>query len=1070
MSYLHIIKASAGSGKTHKLTGEYLRMAFETDDAYKYILAVTFTVKAAGEMKTRILEELHKLAVSNSSPYNAELKAHYPHFTPQLIQNRAQTILDSILHDYSSLNISTIDSFVQKVLRAFAFEMGAPAGFNIELDTETVLADLTAELYRNISADKTLQNWLEQFSIQRISEGKKWSFKADIQSLGKELFKENFMRYADKISLPNQEEGNKLYKQMLQHLRQTIQSITEYHQALREQANELISENFEFGRSPMSKIVKLLTKLELTEIEPDLIQLVKDIVHDTSLWFNKSEKKPQNLPYYHLIPNIQALALVHIKFLDDYLEKFHTANLIRKQFNVFGIIQYLRNLLPEYRKKNNVMLISDSTYLLRSLIDNNETPFIYEKMGMRIRHLLIDEFQDTSGFQMDNFKPVMANSLGEGYDSLIVGDIKQSIYRWRNGDWKLLHNGVKKEFGNEMVRESTLTTNYRSKKNIIDFNNMLFPSMAAAVQMAFNQHTAHIKTEQSGIFENIINNAYADVKQESPGAMGGKVVVCKLDTDVLKSENIKPIDFITQNLAERIDSLLRTPNYKAKDICILVRKKADGAHLMKALHKFQLADENNIQYDLVSADSASISNSIHVNIIIYLLKYINRPTDILSLATAVHLWYEARNEKLIGNWQLFSEEKLLTLIPEEFKTLSVNTYSISVFEMVDNLIEIFQLRADSTALYLNALLDMIFQFTQSKGNSLNNFLQWWELKGFDKSLLMPDNMDAVQVMTIHKSKGLAFKIVMLPFVDWSLHKYDPELRFWVNNPFQEFSSLSPVPVAYTKDITQSMYAAYHTDELMHQYMDAMNMLYVALTRPRNELYIWISPPGAKSSVESISGYINNSLQYSTLNFESEVLEGAEILTYAPDFKPEQPRKPDNSKILHNKTNTLLNWRNKLVINHKSSDFFSMSLPYIQQQKEYGIFMHKVLSTIDTHADLDKGIKQLLASGMLSRTDVPVLKMKLTNILSHPQASIWFNPGWKIIKEKALLDEKGHLHIPDRIVMNEKEIQIIDFKFARPSEEHKAQITQYKKLMQQMYELPVKTFLYYPELNEVTEVV
>jgi len=1067
MSYLHIIRASAGSGKTHKLTGEFLRMAFESDEAFKNILAVTFTVKAAGEMKTRILEELHKLASTSNSSYIPELLADYPHLSPELLQQRAQNILDNVLHDYSSLTISTIDSFVQRVLRAFAFETGATAGFNIEMDVNNTLAELTAELYRNIAKDKTLQNWLEHFAIQRIEEGKRWSFKSDIEKLGKELFTEKFMNLSDQMAFPSDGDGNKLHQQMLEHLKSTIYSLDQYHKALRDEAAEVVLPHFNFGRSPLSKIINLITS-PLGKIEKSNIEKVKEIVGDTHLYFNKSEKNPQKLEYYTHVADYQRLAYKQIEFLEKYLEMYITARMILKQFNVFGIILYLKKLLPEYRKTNNIMLLSDATFLLRKLINNNETPFIYEKMGMRIKHLLIDEFQDTSGFQMDNFRPVLFNSLAEGHDSLIVGDIKQSIYRWRGGDWKLLHSGVKKVFGQEVVQESTLTTNYRSKKNIIDFNNMLFKTIAQSVQLQFEASMPDGKINSKFDFDKIIEKAYADVEQKSSGNFGGRVEIIANHEIALKALKPNSEMLPLNQLAEKINELLQSEYYRPKDICILVRKNQDAETIMAWLHTYQTSSPAKMKYDMVSAESAIISNSIQINIIILLMRYINRPADLLSLTNALYFWHESQEKQFWSGTDNLNHDYLISLLPPTFSNLLENSATLSLLELAEELIRMLDLRTSENVLYIHAFLDLIFGFMQKGGNTLDKFLTWWEKTGQNKSLNMPDSLDAVTLMTIHKSKGLAFKIVMLPFIEWPLHKFGTDSLVWVENPFQEYKDLNPIPIGYNKEIVQSIYTDEYAYELMHQYMDALNMLYVALTRPRTEMYLWITAVSEGSKSESLSVNIHNAIKNSALEFEIDQQTDYIRYTYAPGFDAKSPFLRDNTKRITSLPTQHLDWRNKLVIRHKSSDFYSMSLSYIQQQKEYGTFMHEVLSTIDTPDDLENSITKLYARGSINRSEIPVLKTKLAAIISAPIAADWFAPKWNIIKEKALLDMYGHLHIPDRIVMNEHEIQIIDFKFAKPADEHLAQVAQYSKLLLQMYNLPVRAFLYYPELAMVKE--
>ncbi|NPA69107.1 MAG: UvrD-helicase domain-containing protein, partial [Chlorobi bacterium] len=456
MSKLQIYKASAGSGKTYLLTLNYLKTAFKAPDRFTKILAVTFTNKAAEEMKTRILEKLDELIKKGkNADYFKEIKQSGQYKTDNELIKNAETIRDNILHDYSAFNVGTIDSFVQKVIRAFAFEMNLNSSYEIEFDTDKVTEDLTNKLYEKISFDRDLQKWLLQYAQNKTENNKNWDFKNEIKNLTSEIFKEQFLELYKNRKIEKKEMNDflkTLYKIKNNFESKMSELAAKYKKILEDAAMNPGTYGMKFKIISNHFLVKTAIKKEYDNFTATFIK-ARDGIEN---WYAKSASAQIINDIKNTYEKLYPLIETYFKYFEAESENYYTATEIIKQFHAFGIINDMAAELSEYRSENNILLISDTNLLLKEIIGNNDAPFIYEKTGTGFYNIFIDEFQDTSNFQWANFKPLITNSLSQGYTNLIVGDIKQSVYRWRGGDWKLLLQGVKQDIGKEFSEEKTL--------------------------------------------------------------------------------------------------------------------------------------------------------------------------------------------------------------------------------------------------------------------------------------------------------------------------------------------------------------------------------------------------------------------------------------------------------------------------------------------------------------------------------------------------------------------------------------------------------------------------------------
>ncbi|MDR1698598.1 MAG: UvrD-helicase domain-containing protein, partial [Prevotellaceae bacterium] len=509
---LQILKASAGSGKTFRLTREYIRLLFKAKyaNAHRSILAVTFTNKATDEMKSRILQELNRLANGGKSPYREDLCAEF-NCNEESINKKAQEIMVEILHDYSYFSVSTIDRFFQQVIRSFTREIGLSGGYNVELDQKRVAAIAVDNMLANLdkTENKQLLEWLTRFSEDKIEKGENWDFRWNINALSGELSKEEYRlmsqnmgeKLADKNFLAQYQ--SKMYA-ILRKFETDLQQI-----ALR--ALPIIDDcllevtDFKGGANSSMKYWHKILNKDFSEPTKTFYGFQNDLPAWSAKTVSSDIKNKIEQAYNNGLND----CIVEVcTMFDAQFRTYKTAKEIIKNFYTLGILTDIDRQMKAYLNERNQILLSDSTHLLNMVIDGSDTPFVYEKIGTRIAHFMIDEFQDTSQMQWQNFRPLLKNSLDQNYRNLIVGDVKQSIYRFRNSDWKLLDSQLDKDFRAEDVDHETLFTNYRSDKNIVDFNNAFFDFASIFLQEQFN---ADAETA-----ENKILHAYSDVYQQLP--------------------------------------------------------------------------------------------------------------------------------------------------------------------------------------------------------------------------------------------------------------------------------------------------------------------------------------------------------------------------------------------------------------------------------------------------------------------------------------------------------------------------------------------------------------------------
>jgi ATP-dependent helicase/nuclease subunit A len=1068
---LNIYRASAGSGKTYRLTQDYIHLLFQPKErAHRHILAVTFTNKATDEMKTRILKELHALALGKKSDYRSGLVQKF-RLSESAVDARAKHILTTILHDYSSFTISTIDKFFQQVIRSFARDIGVHGGYNLELDSSSTLEQSVDNMFMDLSKpeNKQLLQWLTHFAEERIEQSENWNMRGSIIGLGKEVFKESYQHKAE-------DTNKKLHeREFLANYRKNLRQIKiEFETKLKQKAtdalriivlNGLELEQFKGGsRSAM----KTLEKLQggTTEASATFFALANGV---ENCYTKTTPKDIISVIERAYNDGLQTNLMEIGEMLKTKIITYNSAILVLKHINTLGILSDLAVQIKKLTDEQNTMLISDTNLMLNKIIDNSDAPFVYEKTGIHIENFMIDEFQDTSTLQWKNFHPLLANSLAAGRTNLVVGDVKQSIYRWRNSDWKLLDEQILTDFRPEQMNEENLETNWRSDRNIVDFNNSFFYRAAQILQAKLNDNLKEVLPiyPELGALTHKIEHAYSNIHQQtSPKAATGRVEISFIERDEneegWKAESLERLPAILERLQEQ--------GYRAGDISVLVRKNEEEQQVIHKLLNYKTTPQANSQYcyDIMGNDGLLIGAAASIRFILGVLQLFVNPSDTIQ-QTIVNYEYARGRQHKTENEALnacFSESELQDQVVSPLFTTAENDrlselQHSSLFAMVEQIISLFDIGSwHNEAVFVQAFQDVVFRFSNNKTADLNSFLNWWKKNGAKQCISTPDNQNAMRIMTVHKSKGLDFKVVVIPFCDWDI---DSKMRniLWCEPTVAPFNDLPLLPIEYGAKLGNSIFAESYFDEQMHQYIDSLNVAYVAFTRAKNEL-ICLAPAPRKEvegldKINSLSALLMSCFQVETPGLDTQIIP----LTTSYNSEERLFELGEPTKGIYNeKPSTDINqkvhlypsvsYANRLRIRHQSADYWVKNKEESDSKMNYGIVMHDILKLIIRKSDQTNAIQAMVRSGRINEADSLKIVSDLEAFWSFPETDDWFAADNRVLNETAILLPNGTQYRPDRVVIKEKLATVIDYKFGEKQSEHYHQQVQlYMDLIAQM---------------------
>ncbi|MDP4267001.1 MAG: UvrD-helicase domain-containing protein [Bacteroidota bacterium] len=1062
MTSLQIYKSSAGSGKTFILVLEYLKIALRFSDSFKHILAITFTNKAADEMKTRIIMALYELSeLKQDNKY----RSFFPEYNDAELKSRATSVLNRILHNYSYFNIGTIDSFFQNIIKTFTRELKLPVNYSIELDFDKVLTEIVDNLLDELEENKSLIKWLTEFVNERLGEGKTWNITREIIHFGSELNKESFHAIEQKINSIDESDVAAFKNEMLSLINSFEKSMDDFGKKALKAISDygLCVNDFKNGSRG---VANHFNKILLNKKDYVPTATVLKVYNGDDDWYSKTstlKEKIQTIVTNHLHDYLTNV----VEYYDKNILKYNSANDSFKYIYDLGIIRTLSRKLAEYRTENEILFISDINKLLNILTSSTDSPFLYEKIGNKFSSFMIDEFQDTSDFQWNNIKPLVINSLSQEYKVVIVGDVKQSIYRWRNGNMRLLQSGIKSDLikFNESIEEKQLSKNFRSLENIVLFNNTI-------INNAFNLllNTYHELAKDS-----LFCNSYKELVQEpsKKELLQKGFVRVNFFSDKEEDEDGLITGWKEKSLLSLplIIEEIRAKNYDYKDITILVRTNNEGS-----LVADYLTSHTN-KYRVVSGDSLIIGNSFYVKFIIKLLRFIcQEKNDLLKteiLMDYINIKDIPFDENIFSDFR--TSEIFKNYIPDKYINSDNNLANLSLYEMIDELIELFELESIKTDAYIIALKESVLDYTVKYSTNIPEFLRWWDDEGSLKSIQMPEMSDAIKIYTIHKSKGLEFDVVIMPFADWNLsHTGYTSPMLWVNSNEQPFNLLPYVPVRYRKEFKNSLFSASFIEEYVLSMLDSLNVLYVAFTRASERLYInSCIGRNMENNLTSLSKLI-----YSSLNSASNISNNKFIIDFSKTLKvkdnvyefgdnseKKQSLSSDltkQSELIKNEDIKINKWLKKISEKRKNNEELYIDTEQANNKLKKGIVIHRILSEMVKFNDLQKVINNLKYNGQIGSNELNLIIADILEIMQIEQVREWFSGRYTVHNEREII-RNGRVYRPDRVLIDNDKAIIIDYKTGKHNPNDIPQVNEYSDLMEELgYIVTGKYLLYFNE--------
>lgn len=1056
---LTIYSASAGSGKTYQLAYIYLEKLFRSRLSYRKILAVTFTHKATAEMKGRILDELNKLATGEDSKYLDDL-VESTGKSSVIIRKEAGEILGSILHDFSRFSVSTIDSFYQKIVRAFARDIGLHSGFDIEIDHANILATAVGNMISSAATDITIRNWLLMYARANIEEGKTWDLRKSITGLAAELFNEKF-----KLLPPEEKQklqDKEFLKSYIREMRLITTSFSAHYKELGQKCIGIIDlynlsdEMFYQKGKGLPSFVRAAARGEIRT--PN--SFVRVALGEPPRWSSgpPSAQLTEALGA-GLEESVRELAAFH----DENIIFYKTATVILSYIYILGILSDVLTQVYLITRDENKFLLSDAGELIYMITEKDQTPFIYEKVGSTFENFMIDEFQDTSIIQWKNFRQLIDNSMAQGFDNLVVGDIKQSVYRWRNSDWRTLRD-LKKEVDGKRYISEPLHTNYRSCSNIIRFNNALFSIIPEHIDVELSDNT------QVTTFREL----FSEVIQIDPGRKENGYVrfefIDGTDESSWQEEVLKRLPKVVESIQDK--------GFSASDIGILVRDNKEGAVVLREMINYSVAcpagNRQKYNYNIVSGESLLLANSPAVNFIIAVLLVLDNPEDMIARALMLRNYLLATGIGEVGQIPLPGNnliEYSAAFFPEGYFDFLNGIRYRTLWNITEQTIGFFGLGNYSfNVAFLNSFQDVVIGYASARNPGISSFLEWWDTEGIKKSISVPEQQDSMKVMTIHKSKGLEFRIVILPFISWNLdHKAFHSNILWASPGSPPFNKLGIVPVRYKSDLAETIFASQYYEEKYSAYLDNINLLYVAFTRAADAI-IGFAPvkPRTENRIASVvmdaisfrGNHPDGSDTFLHNHFDPE--SGVFEFGLLPEIHQERII-PDGIMITSYPVNDNMG---SLKLKLHWEDYLNAGRDGVRERIKYGKTMHEIFGGIRTNADIETAVRKKVTEGQVDKQDESMMVQKIKDLISQPVVSKWFENGNIILNEASVLMPDASSRRPDRVIIRKGRATIVDFKFGEESQTHLYQVRHYMKVLAEMGHEVADGFIWYVDAGKI----
>lgn len=1113
MTAFKVYRSSAGSGKTYTLTKEFVKLALVAPAArggfspgyYARILAVTFTRDAAAEMKERVVSALERIkgwapgqALPLLDDLLAEIPAEYPPYANWAAEalrrelvRRAGLVFSTLIHQYSDLSISTIDSFTNRIVQSFTKDLDISFNYEVETEAGPLLEEAVQRLLDRAGEkrDPQLTAWLTEFARQQAEDEHDWDIERLLLNFGENIFREGTRPLIEQLGSLTKADFRQVRDQLATLRRNFEQFLHERGEAAMRLVGQrgLTAGSFFQTEKGIFGFFNRLSKKEFElflKDDPGYNSYVDKTINENK-WYIDKVNPAEKAAVDAIAPDLARLFGQVTDRRDRDLGPYLVAGFVLKNIYRLATIHELEREVRQLMAEKNKVHISEFNHRINQIVEHEPVPYIYERMGERYQHILIDEFQDTSQMQWHNLIPLMANALGYQLANMVVGDAKQSIYRWRGGNAELIVKlpevptaqpgspiALESQIFRRLYGEYFLGNNYRSLPQVIELNNDFFGFVQQQNREAYPG----------------LGRYFDQHSQQAHRGAGGHVEWSFLAKDEKRPQQDEYRRLTFARCRALVDQLVAHHGYQLRDVTILCRNNAGASYLAEQF----LAH----QYQVISTESLLLTFSPTVSFVVDFLRVLVQPVNHLRKSELLYFLfrhfgldgqanrYRAETHEAIATASRENSLKqFFAFLKDHFGAALVSRklQYLSLYETVEELIRVFDLnRAHAEQIYLQRLLDEVATFGQNQSNDLPEFLEHWDRNSHKISVSTPKTGNAIQVMTIHKAKGLQFPVVIVAFADWStIPKPGSETwADWADNLL--VPQLRTVILPLQKNLLRTEFAELYQRELEATFIDAINMLYVAMTRPEERLYV-LAKGGEqkKSDNTTVQHWLRAYLDHRQLGPQTDHLGEHVVLQADPGPKVGQAKPSDETEY---QVAQFLSTECRDKIRMRRDDTGlgerKISIEKMYEAQKQGNLMHYAFEKVSTRDDIAKAVQRLVFAGLLAPEEQAALAEKMEAVTRLPALAGLFErqPGRKILNEKELIVRVGNSEDsrrPDRVVIDPDQITVVDYKTgAEQQPSHVKQISEYAKFIQQIpayRHLPVRKLLVYTEVMKVVQV-
>lgn len=1067
---LLILKASAGSGKTYSLTEAFVRTCLNKENHLDFsnTMAITFTNKATAEMKDRIIGLLYLLSKNPEKYSGIGCLETDLEMSREKIKEESRNLLYRILTGFDMFSVTTIDSFFTRLYGSMALDLFGEAPRDITLDTDLALYHAAETLTENAAENAALQKTLLDLLEENIKNGKGLGLNYSLTKLGRELFNDQYLILRKNKNNPLPE------RDFHTALTQSLEVIDAGFDSYKDRLRALLASVNMTGEDFYMKFINSILNRDNVS---DLLELKSFTrLPNPGEWFTKGKAAEMEVRVAPVAKELQILGEEFYDFCRENHRRYSDYSVVLDNYASYRILRYLDEALSEYFETERIIPLSEVNMKISKHLSDHDAMIVYERIGQYVHSVMIDEFQDTSLIQWNNLKPLIGNNLAQGYPNLVVGDVKQAIYRFRNGNWEIMELEVP-EFqklyqSNGSIGIKELDTNWRSRPEIINFNNNLFDQMTSSLKSSLSGYLQDLGSEYDWPmstdpdFANIRALAeapetiYRKQSQKVSSAQAGKTGYVEAVYRVFGAD-INDVEIEEERFVWLKKTILdlQGDGYQGGDIGILARGKKELGMLAEKFSAW--ADENEV-FRFSSEDSLKLSLSTGLQLLIAALRLkIGQNPEINKMVFRNYLLKLDKKAGPAGWSGTEIPEAREDEIPESEGSIS-QLYLF--FESVIHKLRLSDYPGEYP--FILTFLEEVKKFEEKNGADTALFLDYWDRKIQHQNIKMSDDASKIRLFTIHKSKGLEFEVVILPFARWDLEISNAGNILWEAVETDELLKFGgPLPVRYSSSLLHSSFYKVMISEYFRNVVDNLNLLYVALTRPKDRLYLWLHEKSKKSSrkktvedkpVTDTLDFFRAGMKVS-LEAEDQVITEGEKTAKA---RGEIPEKEDLNFHLEK-----LSFRSRPLPLQLKPRFDGMENESVGR----GLIIHRMLENVKTRQDISLAVKKSVQEGDISEKESKFWTAELERILNFEPARLFFDPGWKIYNEKSIMIPTGGEYRPDRIQENEHEFIVIDYKTGEPMPAHKTQIENYRKLIASIVRRPVRSFIYYISVPDWVEV-